>query len=224
MKICVNGLARMSPSFGAASFILRRYHMRVERRLVGPALEGEEAARLALHFQQRVGFAAGLLARGLDEGHQQLAQRIGLLGFGDDLGDDIQQPAFGSLRRDCGDKGRQSRSLNERAAIKQRHDVSPVLFSRGKPPHRKRFMLARPGQMTKTYGNEAMPAKTAKLDIKPAVDPDNPCQPCGACCGYSRNWPRFTIEDDAALGLIPETLVNERLSGMRCDGRAFAAR
>ncbi|MBN8979749.1 MAG: YkgJ family cysteine cluster protein [Rhizobiales bacterium] len=46
----------------------------------------------------------------------------------------------------------------------------------------------------------------------------NPCQSCGACCSYSRNWPRFTIEDDAALDLIPASLVNERLSGMRCDG------
>ena len=46
----------------------------------------------------------------------------------------------------------------------------------------------------------------------------NPCQSCGACCGYSANWPRFTIEEDAALDLIPAHLVNDRLSGMRCDG------
>ena len=49
-------------------------------------------------------------------------------------------------------------------------------------------------------------------------DNDSPCQGCGACCSYSANWPRFTIEDDAALDLIPEALVNDRLSGMRCDG------
>jgi hypothetical protein len=47
---------------------------------------------------------------------------------------------------------------------------------------------------------------------------NNPCQPCGACCAYSANWPRFSIEDDAALALIPEHLVNARQSGMRCDG------
>jgi Fe-S-cluster containining protein len=46
----------------------------------------------------------------------------------------------------------------------------------------------------------------------------NPCQSCGACCAYSSNWPRFTIEDDAALDLIPAELVNERMSGMRCEG------
>jgi uncharacterized protein len=51
----------------------------------------------------------------------------------------------------------------------------------------------------------------------------NPCQACGACCGYSSNWPRFTIEDDAALDLIPAELVNARLSGMRCDGDRCAA-
>jgi Fe-S-cluster containining protein len=54
-------------------------------------------------------------------------------------------------------------------------------------------------------------------------DMDNPCQTCGACCAYSRNWPRFTIEDDAALDLIPAELVNERLSGMRCDGERCCA-
>lgn len=54
--------------------------------------------------------------------------------------------------------------------------------------------------------------------LHPAADAENPCQACGACCAYSPNWPRFTIEDDAALDLIPEKFVNERLSGMRCDG------
>ncbi len=52
---------------------------------------------------------------------------------------------------------------------------------------------------------------------------DNLCQSCGACCGYSSNWPRFTVEDDAALDLIPAKYVNERLSGMRCDGDRCSA-
>ena len=51
----------------------------------------------------------------------------------------------------------------------------------------------------------------------------SPCQACGACCSYSPNWPRFTIEDDAALDLIPEKFVNEKLSGMRCDGDRCSA-
>jgi Fe-S-cluster containining protein len=57
----------------------------------------------------------------------------------------------------------------------------------------------------------------------PAVEAQNPCQACGACCSYSANWPRFTTEDDSALDLIPEKFVNERLSGMRCDGDRCSA-
>ena len=44
------------------------------------------------------------------------------------------------------------------------------------------------------------------------------CQSCGACCAYSANWPRFSTETDDALGMIPERFVNDRMSGMRCDG------
>src|SRR3954469_20793702 len=56
-----------------------------------------------------------------------------------------------------------------------------------------------------------------------AIDSESPCQACGACCSYSQNWPRFTTEDDAELDLIPEKFVNERLSGMRCDGDRCSA-
>lgn len=54
-------------------------------------------------------------------------------------------------------------------------------------------------------------------------DAPHPCQPCGACCGYSSNWPRFSTEDDEALALIPEAYVNARQSGMRCDGDRCSA-
>ena len=57
----------------------------------------------------------------------------------------------------------------------------------------------------------------------PVIDGGNPCQACGACCSYSPNWPRFTTEDEAALDLIPEKFVNDRLSGMRCDGDRCSA-
>jgi Fe-S-cluster containining protein len=49
------------------------------------------------------------------------------------------------------------------------------------------------------------------------------CQSCGACCAYSRNWPRFSTEEDAALELIPEKFVNDALSGMRCEGERCSA-
>src|ERR1700751_5541317 len=55
------------------------------------------------------------------------------------------------------------------------------------------------------------------------VEDNNPCQDCGACCGYSANWPRFSTEDDVALDRIPSELVNARGSGMRCDGDRCAA-
>jgi len=51
----------------------------------------------------------------------------------------------------------------------------------------------------------------------------SPCQSCGACCAYSRDWPRFTTEDDTALDLIPARFVNTGLSGMRCEGERCAA-
>jgi Fe-S-cluster containining protein len=62
------------------------------------------------------------------------------------------------------------------------------------------------------------------MEIRSAgTDTAGPCQACGACCAYSSNWPRFTTEDDAALALIPNQFVNDKLSGMRCDGQRCSA-
>jgi uncharacterized protein len=58
---------------------------------------------------------------------------------------------------------------------------------------------------------------------EPAAGAQNPCQACGACCAYSRDWPRFTTEEDAALELIPAYFVNDAQSGMRCDGDRCSA-
>ncbi len=44
------------------------------------------------------------------------------------------------------------------------------------------------------------------------------CQTCGACCAYSREWPRFSLEDDAALARIPGRFVDDQHGRMRCDG------
>jgi uncharacterized protein len=49
------------------------------------------------------------------------------------------------------------------------------------------------------------------------------CQSCGACCAYSRDWPRFTLEDDADLARIPEALIDDSLGRMRCTGERCAA-
>jgi Fe-S-cluster containining protein len=57
----------------------------------------------------------------------------------------------------------------------------------------------------------------------PTIAIESPCQGCGACCAYSKDWPRFTTEDDAALDLIPKGFVNGRQSGMRCEGDRCSA-
>lgn len=49
------------------------------------------------------------------------------------------------------------------------------------------------------------------------------CQACGACCAYSSEWPRFTMETDEALDKIPEHLVAADLSGMRCEDQRCMA-
>ena len=58
---------------------------------------------------------------------------------------------------------------------------------------------------------------------QPPSGSESPCQPCGACCAYSRNWPRFSTEDDATLARIPADFVNAGQSGMRCEGERCSA-
>jgi uncharacterized protein len=49
------------------------------------------------------------------------------------------------------------------------------------------------------------------------------CKTCGACCAFSAAWPRFTLEDDAAIARIPPHLVDDSGRGMRCAGDRCAA-
>lgn len=49
------------------------------------------------------------------------------------------------------------------------------------------------------------------------------CRRCGACCAFSREWPRFSLETEAELAAIPEAFVAENLGGMRCDGERCLA-
>lgn len=51
----------------------------------------------------------------------------------------------------------------------------------------------------------------------------DPCRACGACCAYAADWPRFTLEDDAAIARIPSAYVDTRGAGMRCLGERCAA-
>jgi len=49
------------------------------------------------------------------------------------------------------------------------------------------------------------------------------CQSCGACCAYSREWPRFSLEDDEALARIPLAFVDDSQGRMRCVGDRCSA-
>jgi uncharacterized protein len=44
------------------------------------------------------------------------------------------------------------------------------------------------------------------------------CQACGACCSFSAEWPRFSLEDDADLERIPAVYVDDDRGRMRCSG------
>jgi hypothetical protein len=52
---------------------------------------------------------------------------------------------------------------------------------------------------------------------------DDLCRTCGACCSYSADWPRFSLESEARLDRIPRTLVGDGKRGMRCTGTRCAA-
>jgi Fe-S-cluster containining protein len=49
------------------------------------------------------------------------------------------------------------------------------------------------------------------------------CRACGACCAYSAQWPRFSLESDAVLARIPREYVDADDARMRCDGNRCAA-
>jgi|SRR5579883_1123661 Fe-S-cluster containining protein len=49
------------------------------------------------------------------------------------------------------------------------------------------------------------------------------CQSCGACCAYSKEWPRFSLESDADLARIPAELIDDGQGRMRCHGDRCAA-
>ena len=44
------------------------------------------------------------------------------------------------------------------------------------------------------------------------------CQSCGACCAYSRDWPRFGLESEAQIAAIPRDYVDDARGTMRCAG------
>lgn len=51
-----------------------------------------------------------------------------------------------------------------------------------------------------------------------SLDVDTVCQSCGACCDYSADWPRFTLETDEEIALVPSSLISANGGRMRCNG------
>jgi Fe-S-cluster containining protein len=49
------------------------------------------------------------------------------------------------------------------------------------------------------------------------------CRSCGACCAFSKEWPRFSTEEDADLDRIPPAFVDDTRGRMRCDGNRCTA-
>jgi hypothetical protein len=49
------------------------------------------------------------------------------------------------------------------------------------------------------------------------------CQACGACCAYSPEWPRLTLEDDADIARIPAAFLDDGAGFMRWAGCRCAA-
>ena len=61
------------------------------------------------------------------------------------------------------------------------------------------------------------------LDAVEALNSDDVCRTCGACCSYSADWPRFSLESEARLDRIPREFVGNGERGMRCTGTRWAA-
>jgi Fe-S-cluster containining protein len=49
------------------------------------------------------------------------------------------------------------------------------------------------------------------------------CRSCGACCATSREWPRFSTEEESQLELIPLVFADHARGRMRCYGDRCAA-
>lgn len=58
---------------------------------------------------------------------------------------------------------------------------------------------------------------------RPVHTASSVCQACGACCSYSAEWPRFSLETDEDLARIPPEYVDDAQGRMRCDGDRCSA-
>ncbi len=63
------------------------------------------------------------------------------------------------------------------------------------------------------------PTPIERSETQDAID----CRTCGACCSYSAEWPRLSLENDAHIARIPRELIAEGGHGMRCTGNRCSA-
>ena len=87
--------------------------------------------------------------------------------------------------------------------------------------------LARAAQAVPTetaaFAGARQPAAAGVVATGDWTQRDDICRSCGACCSYSADWPRFSLESDAQLARIPPALIAEGEGGMRCTGARCAA-
>jgi uncharacterized protein len=56
------------------------------------------------------------------------------------------------------------------------------------------------------------------MDGSAPVSSTYDCQLCGACCACDASWPRFSLEEEDEIALIPVPLITACGSGMACEG------
>src|SRR5262245_65778295 len=128
------------------------------------------------------------------------------------------RPRVGNVR-----SARQSRRWHERAEEARTIAVG-MRMPKMAPRSHQRARRASPFE-SDSCGDLVQRDRSAKLG--PSVDsmasqrshgrlPIGACNSCGACCSYSRDWPRFTMENEDDLSRIPRELVDDSLNGMRC--------
>jgi uncharacterized protein len=93
------------------------------------------------------------------------------------------------------------------------------------PPSSSRRSNANGPQVWRT-ALDVFQGRTMSSGTRPqAEDASAVCRTCGACCSYSREWPRFSLENDAVLDRIPPAYIDDEHGRMRCDGdRCIALR
>ena len=77
-------------------------------------------------------------------------------------------------------------------------------------------------QSRKRVGGQPQDQMTVLMS-EPAELTSASCRSCGACCSFSAEWPRFSLESELSLSQIPRACVDDERNRMRCNGNRRAA-